>query len=93
MNLIPFLKFYFAPITVLLYSILYCYSNSLIFYILARQICLLILSVCISWIVAYAVWEWIHFLNVSPSGKCVLITGCDSGFGHNLAVQLDQFGE
>ena len=30
--------------------------------------------------------------NVNPNGKYVLISGCDSGFGHGLAVELDQRG-
>ncbi|XP_037580992.1 retinol dehydrogenase 7 [Dermacentor silvarum] len=29
---------------------------------------------------------------VDPKGKCVLITGCDSGFGHMLAMQLAKEG-
>ncbi|XP_077494725.1 short-chain dehydrogenase/reductase family 9C member 7-like [Amblyomma americanum] len=30
--------------------------------------------------------------NVDPKGKCVLITGCDTGFGHMLAAQLAEEG-
>lgn len=30
--------------------------------------------------------------NINPGGKYVLISGCDSGFGHDLAVELDQQG-
>ncbi len=30
--------------------------------------------------------------NVNPHGKYVLITGCDSGFGHSLAIELDKQG-
>ncbi|XP_077518245.1 short-chain dehydrogenase/reductase family 9C member 7-like [Amblyomma americanum] len=40
-----------------------------------------------------------YFLNsllpdagVSPAGKAVLITGCDSGFGYRLALRLDRLG-
>lgn len=29
---------------------------------------------------------------VSASGKAVLITGCDTGFGHSLALRLDRLG-
>ena len=30
--------------------------------------------------------------NIRPDGKHVLITGCDSGFGHALAIELDRDG-
>lgn len=30
--------------------------------------------------------------NIDPRGKYVLITGCDSGFGHQLALELDKQG-
>ena len=36
-----------------------------------------------------------HFFpspNISPNGKYVLISGCDSGFGHALAIELDRQG-
>jgi NAD(P)-dependent dehydrogenase (short-subunit alcohol dehydrogenase family) len=36
-----------------------------------------------------------HFfptLNIDPNGKYVLISGCDTGFGHGLALELDKQG-
>ncbi|CAF3721711.1 unnamed protein product [Rotaria sp. Silwood1] len=30
--------------------------------------------------------------NITPNGKYVLITGCDTGFGHALAIELDKQG-
>ena len=30
--------------------------------------------------------------NINPQGKYVLISGCDSGFGHALAIELDKKG-
>lgn len=30
--------------------------------------------------------------NIDPNGKYVLISGCDSGFGHGLAIELDRQG-
>ncbi|CAF4036508.1 unnamed protein product, partial [Rotaria sordida] len=30
--------------------------------------------------------------NIDPTGKYVLISGCDSGFGHGLAIELDKQG-
>src|SRR5690349_14986385 len=31
-------------------------------------------------------------LSINPQGKYVLITGCGSGFGHALAIELDKQG-
>lgn len=31
-------------------------------------------------------------LSVDPENKCVLITGCDTGFGHEIALQLNKTG-
>jgi NAD(P)-dependent dehydrogenase (short-subunit alcohol dehydrogenase family) len=36
-----------------------------------------------------------HFFptpNINPQGKYVLISGCDTGFGHGLAIELDKQG-
>ncbi|CAF2831115.1 unnamed protein product [Rotaria sp. Silwood2] len=30
--------------------------------------------------------------NIDPTGKYVLISGCDTGFGHELAIELDKQG-
>ena len=30
--------------------------------------------------------------NINPNGKYVLISGCDTGFGHTLAIELDKQG-
>jgi NADP-dependent 3-hydroxy acid dehydrogenase YdfG len=30
--------------------------------------------------------------NINPNGKYGLISGCDTGFGHELALELDQQG-
>lgn len=30
--------------------------------------------------------------NIDPTNKCVLISGCDSGFGNGLAIELDKCG-
>ena len=30
--------------------------------------------------------------NINPNGKYVLISGCDTGFGHGLAIELDKQG-
>jgi 11-cis-retinol dehydrogenase len=47
-------------------------------------------------ILYYAVYRiYQHFFptpNIDPKGKYVLISGCDSGFGHGLAVELDRQG-
>lgn len=47
-------------------------------------------------ILAYASYRlYDHFFpkpNINPDGKYVLISGCDSGFGHGLAIELDRAG-
>jgi len=55
------------------------------------------LSVCtiltlVSWIFAHFIHDLFNRKAVDPAGKMVLITGCDTGFGHDLALRLDQFG-
>ena len=43
--------------------------------------------------ISYRLYQ--HFFpapNINPNGKYVLISGCDSGFGHALAIQLDRQG-
>ncbi|CAF1154617.1 unnamed protein product [Adineta ricciae] len=43
--------------------------------------------------VSYRLYQ--HFFptpDISPRGKYVLISGCDSGFGHGLAIELDKQG-
>jgi NAD(P)-dependent dehydrogenase (short-subunit alcohol dehydrogenase family) len=43
--------------------------------------------------VSYRLYQ--HFFptpNINPNGKYVLISGCDSGFGHGLAIELDKQG-
>jgi NAD(P)-dependent dehydrogenase (short-subunit alcohol dehydrogenase family) len=43
--------------------------------------------------VSYRLYQ--HFFptpNINPTGKYVLITGCDTGFGYALAIELDKQG-
>ncbi|KAK8734886.1 hypothetical protein OTU49_005712 [Cherax quadricarinatus] len=58
-----------------------------------------VLNICCPYIVFPAVWLLtaaasltLSTLTVSPSGKAVLVTGCDSGFGHAFALILDKMG-
>lgn len=44
------------------------------------------------WLVTSAVYVIAAALQVSPEGRAVLITGCDSGFGFDLALHLDKLG-
>ncbi|CAG5126705.1 unnamed protein product [Candidula unifasciata] len=37
-------------------------------------------------------WSTLPAPRVDPTGKAVFITGCDSGFGHELAERLDKMG-
>jgi len=46
-----------------------------------------------AWIISTAVYEIFNTRRISPYKKLVLITGCDSGFGHELAKRLDSYGK
>src|ERR1700680_5055199 len=41
---------------------------------------------------AYRIYRKVTATNVNPTGKVVVITGCDTGFGHGVAVALDNLG-
>jgi NAD(P)-dependent dehydrogenase (short-subunit alcohol dehydrogenase family) len=53
-------------------------------------------SIIVFTLLVYVVYRlYQHFYpapNVDPRGKYVLISGCDSGFGNTLAIELDQQG-
>ncbi|CAF1253673.1 unnamed protein product, partial [Rotaria sordida] len=51
--------------------------------------------ICLAFIlyVTYRLYQ--HFCpspNIDPRGKYVLISGCDTGFGHTWAIELDKQG-
>jgi NAD(P)-dependent dehydrogenase (short-subunit alcohol dehydrogenase family) len=53
----------------------------------------LIIGFAVLLYVSYRVYQ--HFFptpNINPNGKYVLISGCDTGFGHELAIELDKQG-
>ncbi|CAF3860121.1 unnamed protein product [Rotaria sp. Silwood1] len=53
----------------------------------------LIIGLIIIFYVAYRLYE--HFFpapDINSKGKYVLISGCDTGFGHGLALELDKQG-
>ena len=41
---------------------------------------------------AYYFYEMLNQETINPSGKIVLVTGCDTGFGNQIAYRLDQLG-
>lgn len=53
----------------------------------------LIIGLALLAYISYRLYQ--HFVptpDISPNGKYVLISGCDTGFGHGLAVELDKQG-
>jgi NAD(P)-dependent dehydrogenase (short-subunit alcohol dehydrogenase family) len=55
-------------------------------------ICVVICSALILY-VAYRLYQYFcPSPNIDPCGKYVLISGCDTGFGHALAIELDKQG-
>ncbi|CAF1593344.1 unnamed protein product [Rotaria sp. Silwood1] len=56
------------------------------------MLCLLIIFIVVLFF-SYRLYQ--HFFptpNINPNGKYVLISGCDSGFGNGLAIELDKQG-
>lgn len=47
----------------------------------------------IAWTLAYFVYDMTNVEKVDSRNKAVLITGCDSGFGFQLAKKLDALGK
>lgn len=42
-------------------------------------------------VIGYKLYEYFYLTaNVNPNGKYVLISGCDTGFGNALAIELDK---
>jgi NAD(P)-dependent dehydrogenase (short-subunit alcohol dehydrogenase family) len=51
------------------------------------------ISIIIFIYVSYRVYQYFFPTpDINPNGKYVLISGCDTGFGHGLALELDQQG-
>ncbi|KAK8393047.1 hypothetical protein O3P69_013235 [Scylla paramamosain] len=46
----------------------------------------------VAWLLTAAAYLYRASLTVSPQGKSVVVTGCDSGFGHALALHLHKLG-
>jgi NAD(P)-dependent dehydrogenase (short-subunit alcohol dehydrogenase family) len=74
--------FFFVGLLVFFFSV--CPPNIIMFSIISLAIVLY---------VSYRLYQ--HFFptpNINPNNKYVLISGCDTGFGHGLAVELDKQG-
>jgi len=78
-------------ITFLVIIFLNLVSSSINYYIYVIGACFAIPH--ISWLVARLIKRrLLPQTFVSPSRKCVLVTGCDSGFGNLVARRLDNYG-
>jgi NAD(P)-dependent dehydrogenase (short-subunit alcohol dehydrogenase family) len=52
-----------------------------------------IISIIIFIYISYRVYQYFFPTpDINPNGKYVLISGCDTGFGHGLAIELDHQG-
>ena len=52
-----------------------------------------VIGILIILYVGYRIYQYLFPPpNLSPNGKYVLISGCDTGFGHALAIELDKIG-
>ena len=63
-----------------------------IFCILCQTVGVLTVLTYLSWLLATALRNSSHLEHISPKGRAVLITGCDTGFGHQLCYKLDSYG-
>lgn len=50
------------------------------------------IAVTLSYVLSRFVWARVFVTDVSGEGRAVLITGCDTGFGHRLAKRLSRKG-
>lgn len=57
------------------------------------QLCVLTTLSVVAWSFAHFLYDLFNTEKVLPSNKAVLITGCDTGFGHQLAKKLDSYGD
>ena len=64
-------------------------ANTFQFY---KLICVLLISPIISWFISNAIYRRICVEKVSVTNKAILITGCDTGFGNQLAKRCDKLG-
>ena len=81
---------YFVLILFILYLIIYLFSDHL--YWISQLFTVTCLSI-VAWSLAYYVYDHLHTDTIeSTHNKAVLITGCDTGFGHQLALRLDRMG-
>ncbi|CAF0879062.1 unnamed protein product [Rotaria sordida] len=53
---------------------------------------LIIILIILLYVTYYVYKHLFPSPNINPDGKYVLITGCDTGFGHALAIELDKQG-
>ena len=87
-NYKPLFVFLISLFTLILILVKYVSNQCEIF----TSICVIIISFVISWIIAHRIYNAINKEKVSTSNRAVLITGCDSGFGHSLAIECDKLG-
>lgn len=80
---------YSLPTFVVFFSVYYILYTHLVFFNLFSAA--VILSI-FSWLVGYLLFELNNGDVVSSQNKAVLITGCDTGFGHKLTLRLDKLG-
>lgn len=61
-----------------------------------RSLCQLIgitlVLIHISWLLAQFFRRYAQLEYIPPKNRAVLITGCDSGFGHQVCYKLDSYG-
>lgn len=72
-------------------NLINAYSLDL-FVIFCKFVGVLVVLLQISWFLAQLLRRNSHLEHISPINRAVLITGCDSGFGHQVCYKLDSYG-
>lgn len=67
--------------------------SSLTYVTCFTNFCVLGTLLVVAWTVAHKLFDHFNTETVKSNNKIVLITGCDTGFGNQLARRLDSSGE
>jgi len=97
-SFIPFWRIY--SLCLFIFSLLYLLSyHQFVHFLILNMVAFMlrflgvsIVLIDLSWLIARLIRKYSVRWLIWPSNRCVLVTGCDSGFGNELARRLDAYG-